>query len=221
MEKEPGSDRVQKLRTSKGVISLGHRDELVVAAGAWTPALLWSMDLFIPVYPMKGYSIAFEAPGSMGEKDLPQRIISDEYTYTSRLGSQVRVTSVGEFDGWNTRPDEAVDAAFREQAILHLPQLKSQIEGTATRCGHRPFVSDGIILVGRVPSVANLSINVGPGFNGWKVALGSGEVLVDALKGSHKGTMGFDGSQLSPLGRVRESPLLAKASLAHYYLWRE
>ncbi|CAM9429467.1 unnamed protein product [Phaeothamnion confervicola] len=144
------------------------------------------MGLYTPIYPLKGYSIAFHLPpkGSPErppERELPQRIVFDKYTYSSRLGDEVRVTSVGEFCGWKTRPDADVDAAFRHQAKLHMPQLSQFLDATPTRCGLRPFAADGILLVGRIPQLANLSVNVGPGFNGWKVAIGAGRVLANAL----------------------------------------
>ena len=37
-------------------------------------------------------------------EDLPTRIVSDKYMYTSRLGDEIRITSIGEFSGWSTQP---------------------------------------------------------------------------------------------------------------------
>ncbi len=61
------------------------RNQVVFAAGSWTPRLLWHAGLFVPVYPMKGYSLAMDLPEEghpqrPREEDLPRRIISDGVT---------------------------------------------------------------------------------------------------------------------------------------------
>ena len=38
-------------------------------------------------------------------------------------------------------------------------------------------------MLGRVSEFNNLSLNVGPGFNGWKISAGAAEVLVAGLEG--------------------------------------
>ena len=43
--------------------------------------------------------------------------------------------------------------------------MQSLFDLTPTRCGLRPYSADGIILLGRIEKITNLSVNVGPGFN--------------------------------------------------------
>ncbi len=70
------------------------------------------------------------------------------HSYTSRLGpNRVRLASMGEFSGWVSSPSAEVDAAFRRRARGQHPGLAGLMEGTGTKCGLRPFVNDGIILV--------------------------------------------------------------------------
>ena len=69
-------------------------------------------------------------------------------SYTSRLGpDRVRLASMGEFSGWGSSPAAEVDAAFRRRSREQQPGLAGLMEGTGTKCGLRPFVNDGIILV--------------------------------------------------------------------------
>ncbi len=77
-----GSDSVAGVITDRGEIPV---DQLVLAAGSWTPRLLWHAGLYLPVYPMKGYSLIMDLPRE-GDKrrprdgELPRRIISDGVT---------------------------------------------------------------------------------------------------------------------------------------------
>ena len=83
--------------------------QVLVAAGAWTPRIMALMDLYAPVYPLKGYAMSVSADEVLKSKvlkpkDLPTRIVSDKYMYTSRLGDEIRITSIGEFSSWSTQP---------------------------------------------------------------------------------------------------------------------
>ncbi|KAL7529641.1 hypothetical protein ACHAWF_003061 [Thalassiosira exigua] len=46
--------KVTQLQTNRGVINVPGDAQVVVAAGAWTPRIASLMDLFVPVYPLKG-----------------------------------------------------------------------------------------------------------------------------------------------------------------------
>ena len=54
--------RISALVTDNEVIEVPDQAQVVVAAGSWTPRLLWYADLFVPVYPMKGYSVIIDLP---------------------------------------------------------------------------------------------------------------------------------------------------------------
>ena len=83
--------------------------------------------------------------------------------------------------------------------------LQKFCEATPMRCGLRPYSADGIILLGRVENTANLSLNVGPGFNGWKICLGAAATL----NKEDTSLFSFDCSKLAPSNRVKSSPLLS------------
>ena len=133
---------------------------------------------------------------------------------------------MGEFAGWDTVPRKEVDEAFRKAAREHLtPSLQHLFDKTPTRfritqvsdaytgcffltiprCGLRPYSADGIILLGRVSGLANLSLNVGPGFNGWKISVGAAEVLAASLEGSEVKQLPEQPKSLLPGNRVWKS----------------
>ena len=166
---------IKAIYTSKGKIAVDSNTEVIIAAGSWTPKLLWLCGYFAPIYPMKGYSVAIDLPpeGSDNrpeESAIPSRMLIDQKLYISRLGNQIRITSMGEFCGWDTKPDYTIDRIFREAGKIRVPGLKPLFDASPTRCGLRPYSADGIIILGRIEDTTNLSVNVGPGFNGWKIS---------------------------------------------------
>lgn len=140
--------------------------------------------------------------------------------YTTRLGDEIRITSIGEFSEWNTQPTPHVDKNFRNEAIRQFPQLKELIQQAKTYCGHRPYVSDGILLLGAADTHQRLYVSAGPGSNGWKLALGSGEIIARLVSGQTTDQMqeelGFDVTTFSPAGRVLHAPLFAKICRARW-----
>jgi D-amino-acid dehydrogenase len=218
--------RITELKTNRGIIQVPENVKVVVAAGSWTPHVLALMDLYAPVYPLKGYAISVSAAEaiqdnpSLKPQDLPSRIVSDKYMYTSRLGDEIRITSIGEFSGWSTKPTPNVDTEFRHEAIRQFPQLQNLINEAPTRCGHRPYVNDGILLLGAVDTHENLFVSCGPGSNGWKLAMGSGEVIVRLVSGQTTDQIAqdlkFDASAFSPAGRVLKAPIFAKLCRARW-----
>ena len=218
--------RISELHTNRGVIEVPEDVKIVVAAGAWTPHVLALMDLYAPVYPLKGYSMSVSASEvlaanpNLKPQDLPSRIVCDKYMFTTRLGDEIRITSIGEFSEWNTQPTPEVDHNFRQEAIRQFPQLKDLIPKAKTFCGHRPFVSDGILLLGAVDTHQNLFVTCGPGSNGWKLAFGSGEVMERLVSGQTteqiKKDLGFDAGAFSPAGRVLHLPVFTKLCRARW-----
>lgn len=217
--------KVTQLQTNRGIIDIPDDAQVVVAAGAWTPHIASLMDLYAPVYPLKGYAMsvsAKEALSSLALKpnDLPTRTVSDKYMYTTRLGDEIRITSIGEFSGWSTQPTSDVEKEFRQEAVRQFPQLASLIKEAKTKCGHRPYVSDGILLLGRVDTFDNLLLSCGPGSNGWKLAMGSGEIVERLVAGQTEdeitSELGFDCHAFSPAGRVPHSPVFAKLCRARW-----
>ena len=202
------NNRILSIQTNNGIFDLTQNTEVIVAAGAWTPTVLWKCGLYCPVYPLKGYCCVLDDTTN----PVPVKgIISDGTMFLSPLGTQLRVASMGEFDGWNPKPTEKVDAAFRKRAL----EIGVDLSPAPTYCGLRPLVADGGMIVGRVENWENLSLLVGPGFNGWKLGFGAGALLAQTLEGEVSEIL--DSSvmdSLSPQGRVVASPLWSKFSIA-------
>ncbi|CEM37749.1 unnamed protein product [Vitrella brassicaformis CCMP3155] len=231
-----GNLEVKTIKTNEGDIDVDEHTPVVIAAGGWTARLFAKLGLYAPVYPMKGYSLIIdlppkESPARPPESALPQGIVisPDKVLYFSRLGDQLRIASMGEFAGWNSRPDRQVVHALKERAVLFFPKLRKLVDEAHCRTGFRPFVSDGVILTGHVPSTRNVYVNVGPGFNGWKTCIGAGELIAREAdrrtgggkpegegQGKEEPALSFDPASFSPVGRVVPSFCLAPIAS---YLW--
>ena len=113
-----------------------------------------------------------------------------------------------------------VEQEFRREAIRQFPQLEAFIKDADVKCGHRPYVSDGILLLGRVPSFSNLLVSAGPGSNGWKLAMGSADIITKLTSGMTEDDIsnefGFDAHSFSPAGRVLHAPLFTKLCQARW-----
>ncbi|KAG7340686.1 D-amino acid dehydrogenase small subunit [Nitzschia inconspicua] len=230
--------KVIELLTNRGTISCKSQSDnnnlvpIVVAAGAWVPHVMALMNYYAPVYPLTGYAMSVSAKEALQssatdkkgirlfDAHLPSRIVCDKYMYTTRLGDEIRITSIGEFSGWSTEPTPSVDKEFRHEAIRQFPQLEPFVTEAKTLCGHRPLVNDGILLLGRLSEESNVYISSGPGSNGWKLAMGSGEVIARMIEGQStrkiSQELGANVETFSPSGRVLRNPLFAKICRARW-----
>jgi D-amino-acid dehydrogenase len=156
-------------------------DSYVVAAGSYTPLLLKSVGISVPVRPAKGYSLTFERPSP----DIPFRVpVGDDdfHAVVVPLEKVIRVAGTAEFTGY--------DLSLSEVRIGNLVKLVRQVLPTwaldpATAkpwCGLRPMSADGVPIIGPTP-IGNLWINTGHGPLGWTMSAGSGQLLSDLLSG--------------------------------------
>ena len=204
------SRKITHISTSQGTIPLSDDTQVVVAAGSWTPELLYQLQLYTPVYPLRGYSLVLTAPRTA---ILPNATIISKYLYITSFHRQLRAASVGEFAGWSNVPTPSIMNDLRQEMKRYFPKLEEEIDTAPILTGLRPYVADGGLIVGAVPEVPNLFVNVGPGFNGWKIAIGAGELVTRAMLGpdlSNSCSIDFDESLFQPKDRVRYSPALAQ-----------
>ena len=211
---ENGLKKIKRIYTNKGYIEVDDKTEVVVSVGSWTPRILWNCGYFVPIYPMKGYSVSFnlsekpieELRSPSPDVNIPTRMIIDNKMYISRLGQNIRVTSIGEFSGWDTTPDEIINREFREKGRKHVTKMIENFDKTPTRCGLRPQSADSVILVGRIDGIKNLSVNVGPGQTGWKLSIGAADVIGAVLDDNTDG-YAFDIEKLSPKNKIVYAPI--------------
>ncbi len=90
--------KVSGVETSEGVLTA---DRYVVALGSYTPALVKSLGLNAPIYPVKGYSIT--APIVDEDRAPVSTVLDESYKIAiTRLGDRIRVGGMAEVSGFTT-----------------------------------------------------------------------------------------------------------------------
>jgi D-amino-acid dehydrogenase len=169
--------RIAGVSTTRGVI---RGDNYVVAAGAFSPALVRPLGIRLPVYPVKGYSVTLPV---VDADRAPQSTLLDEsYKIAiTRLGDRIRVGGMAEISGFELgiRPSRQRTLDYSLKSLF--PEAGDLAAGRYW-AGLRPMTPDGTPVIGPTP-IENLYLNTGHGTLGWTMACGSGCVVADAITG--------------------------------------
>jgi D-amino-acid dehydrogenase len=169
--------KITSVHTSAGEMKA---DAYVLALGSYSPHLLRDVDLSVPIYPIKGYSITVPITDA---SRAPESTIMDETfkVAITRLGDRIRVGGTAEIAGFDLNLREA-----RRETLVHsvtdLFPNSGAIEKAEFWCGLRPMTPDGTPVLGKT-RYGNLFLNSGHGTLGWTMACGSGRVLADIVSG--------------------------------------
>lgn len=181
-------ERVTSIVTSDGAVS-GVRsrsgeypaDAVVVCLGCDSGELLRPLNVSVPIYPVRGYSVTLPAAAaapSTSITHLRHRIV------ISRIGASLRVAGFADFVARDT-----CDDALRIEALLALarrfaPHAADFDSGDRHSWGgFRPMTPDSRPLVGptRIPG---LYLNTGHGMLGWTLACATGAAVADSIGSS-------------------------------------
>lgn len=171
--------RVMAVRTAKGPV-VG--DRYVLSLGSWSPRMVKPLGLYLPVIPVKGYSVTVPIAGHNG---APERAGVDEHNLIgyARLGDTLRYTAYAEFTGYDAgfKPSDftAMTRAFR----MLYPDAADYDRPTHWAC-LRPMTPQGPPILGPAGTMAdNLWLNTGHGHMGWSMACGAAKILADMMHG--------------------------------------
>jgi D-amino-acid dehydrogenase len=172
--------RVVAAQTDAGAIEA---DAFVLALGSHSHALARTLGLSLPVYPLKGYSISFDAAPGPGA--APRVSVTDaaRKVVFARLGGRMRVAGMAELVGYGmdiaqSRIDTLCTAT---RAVFPDSGLGRELQPWA---GLRPATPTGLPVVGRhARGPANLLLNTGHGALGFTLAFGTAAAVAEALAG--------------------------------------
>ncbi len=174
---ELSGSTVARVRTSAGEVVA---DAYVVAMGSFTPPMVKSLGLKVPVYPVKGYSIT--VPITDADRAPVSTVMDETYKVAiTRLGDRIRVGGMAEVSGFNNDLPLARRATL-EQSVNDLFPSSGNLGAATFWSGLRPMTPDGTPVVGRT-RISNLVLNTGHGTLGWTMACGSGRVVADLISG--------------------------------------
>ncbi|WGF90015.1 D-amino acid dehydrogenase [Marinivivus vitaminiproducens] len=169
--------RVTGVVTSAGTLTA---DSYVVALANGSPRLMRPLGLYLPVLPVKGYSLTLPVRDAA---KAPRSTVMDE-TYKvaiTRLGERIRVGGTAEIGG----VADMVPAGRRatlEHSLNGLYAGAGDVAEATAWGGFRPMTPDGTPIIGATP-FANLHLNTGHGTLGWTMSCGSARVLADLVSG--------------------------------------
>jgi D-amino-acid dehydrogenase len=157
-------------------------DQYVVALGSYSRELMQALQIDIPVYPVKGYSLTIPVINAGAS---PVSTVMDE-TYKvaiTRFDERIRVGGMAELAGF----DLSLNPKRRETLEMVVNSLfpdAGDVINASFWTGLRPMTPDGTPIIGRASQqsgLSNLWLNTGHGTLGWTMACGSGQVLADLV----------------------------------------
>jgi glycine oxidase len=162
-------------RTADG--ALHATDELVLASGAWSPALAALAGMHLTGTPVKGQMVRLAGPGPCG---LPGFVRQDHRYLMSRRDGSVVVGATMVESGFDRSEDPAAIAALAAWAGQAVPALAGAALGESWT-GLRPRLASGLPTLGRVRP--GLCVATGHFRNGVLLAPLTGLLIADIVAG--------------------------------------
>jgi D-amino-acid dehydrogenase len=171
--------RISGLRTSIGRLGADH---FVLAAGIDSRDLAAGAGIYLPLYPLKGYSLS--AP--IRPQDLAPEISVTDFerkVLYARIGDQLRIAAMVDLVGADRRIDRRRVEGLVRLAREAMPDA-ADYAGAQAWAGLRPATPNSAPIIGAT-RYGNLWLNVGHGPLGFTFACGTASILAGMLRGRH------------------------------------
>ena len=169
-------DRIRHVETRQGRRSA---PQIIVALAAWSPAVLKSLGLPLPIQPGKGYSITYTLPPLVPRTPL---VLTERSVCVTAWPDGYRLGSTMEFSGFDATLNARRLAALERGAheYLHEPFGEEVLERWY---GWRPMTYDDLPIIGASPKHRNLYLATGHGMLGMSMSAITGQLLAELLTG--------------------------------------
>lgn len=156
-------------------------DDYVLATGPAAAAMGTGLDLRLPVYPIKGYSLTL---AMRPDRPAPLVSVTDlaRKTVFAPLAGRLRVAAMAEIGVDDlTIPQDRIDTMLASVEAVYpgLADTRGELHPWA---GLRPATPTSVPITGRAPRWDNLWLNVGHGALGLTLAAGSADGLAAAMR---------------------------------------
>jgi len=155
-------------------------EQIVVALGCASTPLLKSLDIRLPVYPLKGYSLTVPTNATSIAPTVSVTDFARKVVY-ARLGNSLRVAGMADLSGYSLDLDRNRLATLQRESVSLFPRA-GDYAAAVQWAGLRPATPRGTPILGRTP-FGNLWLNVGHGALGFTLATGSAQLLSDWISG--------------------------------------
>jgi D-amino-acid dehydrogenase len=169
-----GPTRVEALAGDKIIDA----DQIVLAAGAASAALLKPLGVRVPLYPLKGYSLTTQVDPDSRAPHISITDFERKIVY-ARLGDRLRIAGMADVTGRRADVDPSRVATLRAESAAAFPDAGNFDEATVW-CGLRPATPHSTPIIGST-RYENLWLNLGQGALGFTLALASGRSVADLI----------------------------------------
>jgi D-amino-acid dehydrogenase len=152
-------------------------DAIVVAAGAWSGALLRPLGLRIPLEAAKGYSVTAKGRGTAPRAAY---YLAEAKLGASTFGKSLRIAGLFDLTGLDQTLRRKRLATILRDAAPYLRDWRAtdvELEWT----GLRPYPADGLPVLGRVPTNERVFLATGHGRMGITLAPTTARLLADVI----------------------------------------
>ena len=159
-------------------------NQLILAAGSWTPQLTKGLGTKLVLQPAKGYSVTIPWTGT-GMK-IPCLVTDQKISITPMPGG-IRFSGTLGLQGYDLSVDERRAGPIRRHAELYCGE--ERVAPVQTWAGLRPASPDGLPFVGGLPGMDNVWVASGHGMLGVTMGPITGQIIADLIGGK---TPSFD-----------------------------
>lgn len=168
-------NKISKILTNKQELKA---DEIVLAAGSWSPLLTKKLGIKIPIEAGKGYRINVARPTGI---QMPSILVEAKVAVTPMNGF-TRFAGTMEIGGINHDIRKSRVRAIAKAGESYYNRLKiEQTEIDKAECGLRPCTPDGIPYIGRTSKCNNLTIATGHAMMGWSLGPATGKLVSEII----------------------------------------
>ncbi len=168
------NNRIERIITNRGDYQADH---IIVAGGAWTPEILPSLELEIPIVPARGQVILTE-PCSQRTQCL---LSFADHLYVKQTASgNFYLGSHTEFVGFENRITLDKISNFAKAFTRAVPLL-ARLRALRFFAGFRPITKDELPIIGPVPACPELIIASGHGRTGVRYSAATGKAVSELI----------------------------------------
>ena len=173
---ESMNGKITKVKTNAGDFE---SEQVILAAGAFTPLVARDLKLNIPIQPARGYSLTMTANKQMPRQAL---ILGERRIAVSPLGNLLRFTGRLEVGNYSLTPNPVWIQRI-EDSVREYITLDEKLDIQETWAGLRPVTPDGMPIIGRSPTHGNLILATGHAMLGLSLGPGTGQVVAELVNG--------------------------------------
>lgn len=174
---EPAGGRIARVVTAEATYAPQH---VILAAGAWTPALAQQLGIRLLLQPAKGYSITVRRPAHAPGVPLH---LAERRVVVTPLGDRLRFGGTLELAGLDLSISQRRVEAIRQAVPEYLPGLSGPFDTLEVWSGLRPLTPDTLPVIGRSPALSNLVLATGHGMLGMSLGPITGKLAAQLIAG--------------------------------------